>query len=183
MSRVEENKEIINKLGRVRFTSGDMAMLASVLTDISQSLAVIADTQLEYLHSETEPPMFKEVSNQEFQPKIEEPPVLDRCDQCIRKEKCNNGLRTREALKHDCPHFIQSEEERIAYWEIDGCLRKENISDPGTSYLYAVHCSNCGYHTDFTTSRIGMGGPKICPQCSMKMKVNWVISEEETDGN
>ena len=43
MSRIEENEKIICQLGKVKFTNGDAAMLASVLVDISQSLAVIAD--------------------------------------------------------------------------------------------------------------------------------------------
>ena len=47
MSRVEENQKMIDRIGNVRFSSGDMAMLASVLTDISQSLAVIADCCLD----------------------------------------------------------------------------------------------------------------------------------------
>ena len=183
-----------------------------VLLDISKSLAMIADCCLDTWQKDQadrfismtqenrklycdyvkldetavinrlKASMLRSKVKPEFQPKTEEPPVLDRCDQCIRKEGCNSGLRTREALKHDCPHFIQSEEERIAYWKIDGCLRKDDISHPGTSYLYAVHCSNCGYHTDFTTSRTGIGGPGICPQCSMRMEVDWIKSEEENDG-
>ena len=47
MSRTEENEKIIDLLHKVEFTSGDAAMLASVLTDISQSLAVIADCCLD----------------------------------------------------------------------------------------------------------------------------------------
>ena len=47
MSRVEENQKMIDRLGNVRFTSGDIAMVASVLVDISQSLAVIADCCLD----------------------------------------------------------------------------------------------------------------------------------------
>ncbi len=47
MSRVEENEKMIMIIGKVDFTSGDTAVLASVLTDISQSLAVIADCCLD----------------------------------------------------------------------------------------------------------------------------------------
>ncbi len=47
MSRIEENKKMIDLLYKVEFTSGDAAMRASVLTDISQSLAVIADCCLD----------------------------------------------------------------------------------------------------------------------------------------
>ena len=37
MSRIEENKKLIDRLSKVTFSSGDIAMLASVLVDISQS--------------------------------------------------------------------------------------------------------------------------------------------------
>ncbi len=47
MSRVEENKRVISLFEKVRFTSTDTAMLNSVLADISQSLAVIADCCLD----------------------------------------------------------------------------------------------------------------------------------------
>lgn len=67
MSRVEENLEMI-KHTKGRFSGNcDQVMcsmmgeILGVLLDISKSLAIIADTQLEYLHSETEPPIFPEV--------------------------------------------------------------------------------------------------------------------------
>ncbi len=47
MSRTEENEKMIDLLERMRFTSTDTAKLASVLVDISQSLAVIADCCLD----------------------------------------------------------------------------------------------------------------------------------------
>jgi len=56
--RVEENREMIQSISRARLESRDSAALITVLSDISKSLAVIADTQLECPHSETEPPIF-----------------------------------------------------------------------------------------------------------------------------
>lgn len=47
MSRVEENKKLIDLFGEVEFASGDAAALTSVLVDISKSLALIADCCLD----------------------------------------------------------------------------------------------------------------------------------------
>lgn len=47
MSRIEENKKTIDLLHKVEFTSTDIAILASALVDISQSLALIADCCLD----------------------------------------------------------------------------------------------------------------------------------------
>ena len=47
MSRVEENKKMIDQLSKVEFFSLDMAELSSVLIDISKSFAIIADCCLD----------------------------------------------------------------------------------------------------------------------------------------
>lgn len=47
MSRVEENEILVDRLIKLDFASGDAAILVSVLTDISQSLALIADCCLD----------------------------------------------------------------------------------------------------------------------------------------
>lgn len=43
MPRVEENNEMIQSISRARLKSQDSAALIAVLSDISKSLAVIAD--------------------------------------------------------------------------------------------------------------------------------------------
>ena len=47
MSRIDENNEMLEKLRKIRFTGTDSAMIALVLMDISQSLAVMADCCLD----------------------------------------------------------------------------------------------------------------------------------------
>lgn len=59
MSRVEENAKL-HLPNSFRDDIQVQIAQAKFLEDISRSLAVIADVQLEYLHSETEPPIFKE---------------------------------------------------------------------------------------------------------------------------
>ena len=63
MSRVEENENMIQATKRVFNGKPDDVLCQikgqelGVLLDISKSLAVIADAEMEFLHSETEPPM------------------------------------------------------------------------------------------------------------------------------
>lgn len=64
MSRVEENAEILKKT-KNQFNGKPESVMCSmtgeilgILMDISKSLAVIADNTTEYIHSETEAPMF-----------------------------------------------------------------------------------------------------------------------------
>ena len=47
MSRIDENQDMLEKLKKIRFTGTDSAMITSVLIDISQSLAVMADCCLD----------------------------------------------------------------------------------------------------------------------------------------
>lgn len=47
MSRVEENNKMLKSLKNVRCSNPDNAMTASILMDISQSLAIIADCVLD----------------------------------------------------------------------------------------------------------------------------------------
>ena len=56
MSRVEENKKL-NLPNSFRDDIQVQIAQAKFLEDISRSLAVIADAEMEFLHSETEPPM------------------------------------------------------------------------------------------------------------------------------
>lgn len=57
MSRVEENQKLQMPAS---FKSDIQVQIAQAkfLEDISRSLAVIADTLTEYIHSEMEPPMY-----------------------------------------------------------------------------------------------------------------------------
>ena len=63
MSRVEENQEMLEKVPKgfngayERVNNAVLIAQLYVLKDISKSLAVIADAEMEFLHSETEPPM------------------------------------------------------------------------------------------------------------------------------
>ena len=56
MSRVEENAKL-HLPNSFRDDIQVQIAQAKFLEDISRSLAVIADTEMEFLHSETEPPM------------------------------------------------------------------------------------------------------------------------------
>lgn len=72
MSRVEENANMIQSTKTTFHGKTDDVLCQikgqelGVLLDISKSLAVIADVQLEYLHSETEPPIFKEETDEKL---------------------------------------------------------------------------------------------------------------------
>lgn len=63
MSRVEENEKVIQSTKTTFHGKTDDVLCQikgqelAVLVDISRSLAVIADAEMEFLHSETEPPM------------------------------------------------------------------------------------------------------------------------------
>ena len=63
MSRVEENQEMLEKVPKgfngayERVNNAVLIAQLYVLKDISKSLAVIADAEEEFLHSETEPPI------------------------------------------------------------------------------------------------------------------------------
>ena len=53
MSRVDDNNELLDRLRTKKFTDTDLALVSSVLIDISQSLAIIADAHCIYRSSET----------------------------------------------------------------------------------------------------------------------------------
>ena len=43
MSRVDDNNDFLERMKRLKFQDSDLALITSVLFDISQSLAIIAE--------------------------------------------------------------------------------------------------------------------------------------------